>query len=96
MAPLNTAVIGYGFSAKTFHIPFILHNPGYNLYAIVQRSPTETNSGKRDFPDVRAYHDAYEAIRDENVDVVVITSTNATHFPLGRDALRAGKHGACA
>jgi predicted dehydrogenase len=95
MHPLNTAVIGYGFSAKTFHIPFILHNPGYNLYSIVQRSPTETNSAKGDFPAVRVYDDAYEVIRDENVDVVVITSTNATHFPLARDALLDRRHGAC-
>ncbi|KAL3441789.1 oxidoreductase [Aspergillus insuetus] len=92
MAPLNSAVIGYGFSAKTFHIPFILHNAGYNLYSIVQRSPTDTNSAKKDFPEVRVYHDAYEAIDDENVDVVVITSTNASHFPLARDAMVAGKH----
>ncbi|KAL3492304.1 oxidoreductase [Aspergillus germanicus] len=92
MAPLNTAVIGYGFSAKTFHIPFILHDPGYSLHSIVQRSPTETNSAKRDFPDARVYNNAYEVIKDENVDVVVITSTNATHFPLARDALQAGKH----
>ncbi|KAL2844431.1 oxidoreductase [Aspergillus pseudodeflectus] len=92
MAPFNTAVIGYGFSAKTFHIPFIVHNSGYRLYSIVQRSPTDKNSAKRDFPDVRVYHDAYEAINDPSADVVVITSTNGTHFPLARDALLAGKH----
>ncbi|KAL4878356.1 oxidoreductase [Aspergillus karnatakaensis] len=92
MAPLNTAIIGYGFSAKTFHIPFILHNPGYQLYAIVQRKPTPTNSAASDFPDAKIYHDAYEAIADKNVDVVVITSTNDTHFPLTMAALKGGKH----
>ncbi|KAL4802021.1 oxidoreductase [Aspergillus unguis] len=90
--PLNTAVIGYGFSAKTFHIPFILHDPGFRLYAIVQRTPRDGDSAISDFPDVKVYRDAYDAIRDEEVHVVVITSTNATHYPLAKAALERGKH----
>ncbi|KAJ0416985.1 hypothetical protein BJY00DRAFT_316397 [Aspergillus carlsbadensis] len=56
------------------------------------RSPTGSNFAKKDFPDVGVYTDAYDAINDAEVDVVVITSTNATHFLFGRDALLAGKY----
>ncbi|RDW61155.1 uncharacterized protein DSM5745_10653 [Aspergillus mulundensis] len=90
--PLNAAVIGYGFSAKTFHIPFILHNPGFVLYAIVQRAPREGYSAITDFPDAKIYNDAYAVIQNEDVDIVIITSTNDTHFPLAKAALEGGKH----
>jgi len=29
--PIKTAVIGYGFSAKTFHIPFISNTKSINF-----------------------------------------------------------------
>ncbi|KAL4950586.1 oxidoreductase [Aspergillus filifer] len=92
MSPLNVTVIGYGFSAKTFHVPFILHHPGLKLYGIVQRSPRAGNSAGDDFPDVKVWRDAEEGINDEAVDVLVITSTNDTHFPLSKSALEKGKH----
>ncbi|KAL4734666.1 oxidoreductase [Aspergillus similis] len=90
--PLNAAVVGYGFSAKTFHIPFLLHNPGFHLHAIVQRAPRKGTSAVADFPHVRILNDAYDAIADGTVDVLIITSTNDTHFPLSKAALESGKH----
>ncbi|KAL4791324.1 oxidoreductase [Aspergillus venezuelensis] len=92
MSVLNVAVVGYGFSAKTFHIPFILHHAGFNLYGVVQRSPRPGNTAGDDFPGVKVWRDAFDSINDENVDVLVITSTNDTHFPLSRAALEGGKH----
>ncbi|KAL4994524.1 oxidoreductase [Aspergillus recurvatus] len=89
---LNAAVVGYGFSAKTFHIPFLLHNPGFRLYAIVQRAPREGSSAVADFPHAKVYNDVYDAIADGDVDVVIITSTNDTHFPLAKATLESGKH----
>ncbi|KAL4811987.1 oxidoreductase [Aspergillus spinulosporus] len=90
--PLNAAVVGYGFSAKTFHIPFLLHNQKFHLYAIVQRTTRKGNSAVADFPHVRVLNDAYDAIADRAVDVLIITSTNDTHFPLSKAALESGKH----
>ncbi|KAL4899000.1 hypothetical protein BDW74DRAFT_171838 [Aspergillus multicolor] len=89
---LNAVVVGYGFSAKTFHIPFIIRNPEFRLYAIVQRAPREGNSAITDFPDAKVYNDAYGAIADGNADVLIITSMNDTHFPLAKAALESGKH----
>ncbi|CRK40665.1 hypothetical protein BN1723_004909 [Verticillium longisporum] len=37
----NVAIIGYGLSAKVFHIPFINLVPTLNLHTIIQRNPTE-------------------------------------------------------
>ncbi|PLB47481.1 oxidoreductase [Aspergillus steynii IBT 23096] len=92
MSLLNVAVVGYGFSAKIFHLPFIQHHPGFRLHAVVQRTPRSNDNPGTDFPGIRVYRDAYEAIEDEQVDALVVTSTNDTHFPLSRDALEKGKH----
>ena len=38
--PFNVAVIGYGMSAKVFHIPLVQALPkDFKLYGILQRSP---------------------------------------------------------
>ncbi|KAK1138857.1 hypothetical protein N8T08_001728 [Aspergillus melleus] len=92
MSPLDVAVVGYGFSAKIFHLPFIRHSPGFRLHAIVQRTPRSDDNPEKDFPGVRVYRGAYNAIHDEEVDVLMITSTNDSHFPFSRDALEKGKH----
>merc|ERR1712230_263617 len=40
----NVGVIGYGMSAKVFHIPLILRTPTFTLSAIVQRTPKPNDS----------------------------------------------------
>lgn len=91
--PLSVAVIGYGSSAKTFHIPLILATPSLRLYSIVQRSSSSTNDAEADHPGVKVYRSSGEMVRDEGVDVVVITTPPGTHAALVREAVLAGKHG---
>lgn len=38
MAPLNVGCMGYGFSTKCFHLPFVLPNPDLKVYAFLQRA----------------------------------------------------------
>ena len=37
-ARYNVGIIGYGLSAKIFHIPFVKDVRDFNLYAVVQRN----------------------------------------------------------
>lgn len=89
----NVGVIGYGFSAKIFHIPFITAVPDFKLYAIVQRSPTPENDAEKDFAGIKSYRSTDELFKDANVDVVVITTPPDGHYALTKAALEAGKHG---
>lgn len=89
---LNVGIIGYGLSAKVFHIPFIAITPSLKLHAIVQRSPVPGNSAPSDFPSLKHYTNASYLLADNNVDVVIISTPPNTHFALTRDALNAGKH----
>ncbi|EFE43406.1 NAD binding Rossmann fold oxidoreductase, putative [Trichophyton verrucosum HKI 0517] len=89
----NVGVIGYGMSAKVFHIPFISALPEFNLYAIVQRTPSASDDAQKDHPESKVYRSAEELVNDSAVDVVVITTTPDSHFSLAKLALEAKKHG---
>ena len=88
----NIGIIGYGMSAKVFHIPLITVVPELKLYAIVQRTPKPDDDPQKDHP-VRVYRSSEEMIRDEAVDVVLVLTTPDTHFNLAKLALESGKHG---
>lgn len=89
----NVGVIGYGLSAKIFHIPFINHCSSVRLHAIVQRQPKKDDDCRVDWPGVKHYPSAEELVGDGSVDLVVVTTTPATHFALASLAIQAGKHG---
>ena len=93
MSIINVGIIGYGMSAKVFHIPLITIVPAFKLYAIVQRHPGPDNDVAKDHPGVKAYRASDEVMNDPTVDVIVITTTPDTHFQLAKLALESGKHG---
>lgn len=89
----EVGIIGYGLSAKIFHLPFITCIPQLHLYAIVQRTPKPDNDAEKDFPGLKVYRSVDELLSDEKVDVVVVTAVPDQHFTLTQRALLAGKHG---
>lgn len=89
----NIGLIGYGLSAKIFHIPFVQAVHELKLYAIVQRRPRAGNDARQDHPQVKVYGSSAELVRDQNVDVVVVNTAPESHFALAKEALEARKHG---
>ncbi|KAG6108335.1 hypothetical protein E4U14_003692 [Claviceps sp. LM454 group G7] len=88
----NVGIIGYGLSAKIFHIPFIATTPQFKLHSIVQRSPREGNSAPHDHPDIKHHTEVATLLADPDLHVVVISTPPDTHFQLIKAALEAGKH----
>ncbi len=88
----RVGVIGYGLSAKIFHIPFINAVDDFKLYAIVQRSPKPDDDASKDWPDIKVYKSAEELCNDPDVDVVVVTTAPISHFELAKMAIEMGKH----
>ncbi|KAF8422748.1 hypothetical protein EV426DRAFT_643235 [Tirmania nivea] len=81
--PINTLVLGYGFSAKIFRIPFITTTPGIRLYSIVQHSsPAQT----RGAPSVSAKGDYAET------DIMFLDHGMNVHGELVRKGLTLGAH----
>ena len=89
----NVGIVGYAFSAKAFHIPFIALVPSLKIYAFVQRHPKPDNDAGKDFPGTIVYRSIEELVRDKNVDLVVITTPPSSHFELTKLALEHGKNG---
>ncbi|KAK1854584.1 nad binding rossmann fold-containing protein [Colletotrichum chrysophilum] len=89
---LRVGVVGYGFAAKVFHIPFIRTLPSLELQAIVQRHPTPQSSAPTDHPEVKHYISAEQLVEDSSCDMVVITTPPNTHYDLAKLCLKARKH----
>ncbi|KAG6010370.1 hypothetical protein E4U21_006934 [Claviceps maximensis] len=88
----NVGIIGYGMSAKVFHIPFIAITSQFMLHTIVQRHPRPDNSAPYDYPHVRHLTDPAHLFSDPDIHVVVITTPPDSHYQLTKSALEAGKH----
>ncbi|KAK4442050.1 hypothetical protein QBC34DRAFT_419317 [Podospora aff. communis PSN243] len=88
----HVGIIGYGLSAKVFHIPFISLTPSLVLHSIVQRSPAPGNSAPDDFPSIQHFTDVSALLSNPSVDIVIVSTPPNTHFSIVRDALLAGKH----
>ncbi|MDC0611472.1 oxidoreductase [Vibrio sp.] len=86
---IKTAIVGYGYSAKTFHIPFITNLSSFEFVAI---SSSKADEVKKDFPDVVCYPSPIELIEQTDAELIIITSPNDTHYPLAKHALNHGKH----
>jgi predicted dehydrogenase len=90
--PFRVGIIGYGLSAKVFHIPFIKFVPDFELYAIVQRSPKPDDDAAKDWPGVKIYRSAEELVGDKAVDLVVVTTAPVSHFELAKMAMEKEKN----
>jgi len=99
--PIRLGIIGYGFSSKVFHLPFINALPDdFKVVAFFQRTeapkdPKSAEAGSHctvDYPDVKHYTNKDEFFADKNIDAVIVCSKQDTHFEYAEKALKAGKH----
>lgn len=86
---IKTAIIGYGKSAKIFHVPLLKASDGFQVTAVHQRTKDDA---KKDFTDVKIYREYKNLLKDDNIDLVFITTPNHLHFDQAFDALNADKH----
>ena len=86
---IRVGLIGYGFSGATFQAPLIRAVDGLELTQVCSSKPDLV---RRDFPGMTVVADPGALIDCADIDLVVIATTNTTHFPLARQALLAGKH----
>ncbi len=89
MRQVHVGLIGYGLAGATFHAPIIAAIPSLALRKVVSSRAAEV---ARDHPGVEVVQDADTLVADPEIELVVIATPNATHYPLARRALEAGKH----
>ncbi|MEX0945673.1 MAG: oxidoreductase [Balneolaceae bacterium] len=86
---IQTAIIGYGKSAKNFHVPLLKAADGFEVRSVLQRTK---NDAKEDFPDAKIIRDTKDLLKDDAIDLIFITTPNHLHFDQAFDALSADKH----
>lgn len=85
---IRSGLIGFGLGGTAFHAPLIEAVDGIELAAV---ATSRAEAVRRAYPGA-VVTDAEALIADPTIDLVVISTPNATHFPLAQAALAAGKH----
>jgi len=88
---LRVGVIGYGYWGPNLVRNFA-ESENTAITMIADLSAARLALAERRFPGVRTTHSATEVVTDSRVDVVAIATPVDTHFELGMQVLRAGKH----
>ncbi|NRD72848.1 oxidoreductase [Shewanella sp. VB17] len=86
---IKVGVVGYGYSANTFHIPLIESTVSMRLTGI---SSTKSSIVKVSHPSVTLFDSADKLITSGNIDLVIITAPNHVHFRLAKLCLESGVH----
>ena len=88
--PIKTAIIGFGVAGKFMHAPFIKTQPEhYEVVSVLERHKDES---KMLFPSAIITRSIEELLAINEIELVIITTPNDTHFPYAKAALMAGKH----
>ncbi|WP_089964566.1 oxidoreductase [Lihuaxuella thermophila] len=89
MNSIKIGLIGFGFSGATFHAPVIQAVRDLKIHTVVSSQPDKV---KRQLPEATVVSSVDELLRDPEIELVVITTPNETHFPFAKAALQAKKH----
>nr|GAT54013.1 NAD binding rossmann fold [Mycena chlorophos] len=94
MAPIKTCVLGTGLAGLTFHAPFVLALPEFELVAILERNPQSAGGKLHDRfgVAVRIHNSLEQVVNDPEIELVIVGTPNSTHYGYAKAALEAGKH----
>lgn len=84
---ISTLVVGFGYAAKTFHVPFLTNLTDFDIQGVVSSDPAKVNG---DLPSTAVYESLELALASAKFDLVVITTPNHLHAPQTKMALEAG------
>lgn len=86
---LSTLLVGFGFSAQTFHLPFLTYLPEFTINGVVSSRPEQV---AQTLDATRVYPTLNEALDAQSFDLVVITTPNHLHAEQAKLALESGAH----
>jgi len=89
--PIRTAVVGYGLSGSVFHAPLIAADGRYSLDIVATSDAGRQAAAIERYPGVKTVPDGDAVLAlAGNLDLVVLGTPPATHYPLAKAALEAG------
>jgi predicted dehydrogenase len=90
-APVNVAVVGYGYWGPNI-VRNVMERPELSLWGLCELNEARVADFSRRYPGVRTCDSFEQVLADPTVDGVSIATPPATHYPLAKQALEAGKH----
>jgi scyllo-inositol 2-dehydrogenase (NADP+) len=89
---IKTVVVGYGLAGRAFHCPLIVRQSGLVLHGIVARDPARRAEAVATWGTaVRGYTEIDDALRDPDVQLVVIATPHDSHAELVERVLESGR-----
>ncbi|MEP7128240.1 MAG: Gfo/Idh/MocA family oxidoreductase, partial [Chitinophagales bacterium] len=92
MHKIETGLIGFGTGGRIFHAPFIAGSDKFNLKKISTTNEAAIKITQSQYPDTEIVAAADAIFNDDAIELVIIATPNASHLPLAKKALLAGKH----
>lgn len=88
MKKIRVALLSFGMSGKVFHAPFLQQHPGFELYAVWERTKSESIEI---YPDIKIVRSLDAILDDSSIDLVVVNTPTNTHYDYAKKVLEAGK-----
>ena len=85
---LNVGIAGFGYSSHVFHVPFLKEDPRFHIAKVYERS---TDKALAVLPNVEIVRQ-FDGLLSDEIDLIIITTPNQTHYELAKQAILAGKH----
>ncbi len=89
---IKVGLIGFGAGGQTFHAPILTTVKGLDLVKIRAAKPDQVAIAQAKYPHAEIVATSEEIFNDKEIDLVVITTPNTSHYSLVTQALRAGKN----
>ena len=86
---IDVGLIGFGFAGRTFHAPVISAVDGLRLAAILERHGSEAEGA---YPTARVVPSLEGLLAIGSLQLIVIATSNKSHFELANQCLKAGRH----
>ncbi|MEX1030857.1 MAG: oxidoreductase [Paenibacillaceae bacterium] len=86
---IKVGLIGYGFGGAVFHAPMISAVDGLELSVIYTSNEEKV---RLTYPNVLVTTDLNDIWSHTDIELVVISTPNTSHYELAKSALEAGKH----
>jgi predicted dehydrogenase len=89
---VRVGLVGYGLGGSRFHAPFIDATPELDLVAVVTTDASRQALVRERHPQAKVLGSVEELLAHPDLDLVVVTTPNATHVPIALAVLRSGRH----
>ncbi|MBM7649831.1 scyllo-inositol 2-dehydrogenase (NADP+) [Bacillus ectoiniformans] len=86
---IKTGLVGYGNSAATFHAPLLSDAEGFEVTKVMS---SDRKKVLEDFPDVEVVGTLNALLKDEEIELIVITTPTGLHYHHAKKSILAGKH----